>query len=174
MLGHQHGHLDGVLDACGADQAEDRHQLLLHQRVLGELGEVGGQRREQDLGAGIDAEPGAPGQLGGLLPEGRHVDRVAAAEREVGQRVHLSEVSRCAPIRWNSATSSSYTSSSTMQVCSAGQITEASNVLEIKMSTTAPREVGGPVQVDRRVAGPDAEPGLAGGVGQRDDLRARR
>ena len=49
-----------------------------------------------------------------------------------------SAVRRWAPIRSNSASISSYTSVSTMQVCSAGQITDASKVLEIRMSTTAP------------------------------------
>jgi hypothetical protein len=49
-----------------------------------------------------------------------------------------SVLSRWLPSRWSSATISSYTTSSTMQVCSAGQMTEASKVLEIKMSTTAP------------------------------------
>ena len=44
-----------------------------------------------------------------------------------------------------------------MQVCSAGQITEASKVLEIRMSTTAIAHVGAAVDVDGRVAGADAE-----------------
>lgn len=47
-------------------------------------------------------------------------------------------VSTWAPIRWNSAIISSYTSSSMTQVCSAGQMTEESKVFEIRMSTTAP------------------------------------
>jgi hypothetical protein len=48
------------------------------------------------------------------------------------------ELSRTAPIRANSSTTEPKTGSSTMQVCSAGQITEASNVLEISVSTTMP------------------------------------
>ena len=42
-------------------------------------------------------------------------------------------------MRWNSARTSSQIASSTTQVCSAGQITEASKVFEIRMSTTALR-----------------------------------
>ncbi len=49
-----------------------------------------------------------------------------------------SGVSNRAPIRSNSAITSSYTSSSMTQVCSAGQMTDESKVFEIRMSTTAP------------------------------------
>ncbi len=42
-----------------------------------------------------------------------------------------------APSRWSSATIASHTGSSMMAVCSAGQITDESKVLEISMSTAA-------------------------------------
>ena len=64
-------------------------------------------------------------------------------------------------MRSSSATVSSQIASSITQVCSAGQITDASKVFEISMSTTAMRNVGAAVDVDGRVAGADAHAGLA-------------
>jgi hypothetical protein len=99
-----------------------------------------GSTAEQDLVSRLRVQAGLRGQLGGRAAHRLEVGRPVLAPKAIAaSRSASSGASRCAPMRWNSSSSASQIGSSTTQVCSAGQITEASKVFEIRMSTTALR-----------------------------------
>ena len=85
VLGHQHRHVDRVLHIASAHHTEHGHQLLLEKRVHRKLVDVRRQRGQQDLRRRRYAEPGAGSQLRGLLADGVHRHLlVPAAEGELG------------------------------------------------------------------------------------------
>ena len=171
VLGDQHRDGDPVVDAVGAHQPEHRHQLLLHQRVGGELVEVGRERGQEDLGLRGDGEAGAGRELGCLLAERGHVHLVAAAERELGERLGLlgGEEVRAHPLELGEHLVVH------LRVDDAGLLRRADHRrvegLGDQDVDHGAGEVGAAVDVDGRVARADAQAGLAGGVGESHDPR---
>ena len=172
VLGHQHRGVDRGLHIGGAHQAQHRHQLLLHQWVLGEFVEIRGQRREQDLGAGRNAETRAGGQLRRLLADGVHRHLVATAEGELGDLGGLlrAEHPGAHPLELGDHLVVD------LVVNDAGLLGGADHrgVKGFRDQDVDDRtpDVGGLVDVDRGVARPDAQRRLTGLVGQFDDLRS--
>ena len=121
---------------------------------------------------GVDGEPGAGGELRGLLAQRRHVDLVPAAERELGESVHLvdGEHVRAHPLELGDRLVVHRV------VDDAGLLGRADHRgvegLGDQDVDHGARHVGGLVEVDRGVARPDAQTRLAGGVRQGDDLGA--
>ena len=101
VLGDQHRRPSTrVLDAVGADQPEHRHQLLLHQRVRGQRGEVVGQRREQDLGRRARrVNPARAASSGACCPSAARLTVSPPPNAKSASASTCSGVSRCAPIR---------------------------------------------------------------------------
>ena len=170
VLGHQHRRVDRGLHIGGAHQAKHRHQLLLHQWVFGQFAEIRGQRREQDLGAGRNAETRAGGQLRRLLAHGVHRHLVAAAEGELGDPGGLlrAEHPGAHPLELGDHLVID------LVVDDAGLLRGADHrrVKGFRDQDVDDRtpDVGGLVDVDRGVARPDAQRRLTGLVGQFHDL----
>ncbi len=170
VFGDEDGGVDAVLDVAGAHEAEDRHQLLLHQGVRREPVQVGRQRREQHLHRRIHRETRPGGEFGSLLAERGEVDLVAAAERELGDRLRLfvREQVRPHPLELRDG------GVVDLVVDDAGLFGGADHggvegLRDEDVDDGAP-DVGCAVQVDGSVAWTHTEGGLAGGVGESDDL----
>ncbi len=170
VLGDEHRGVDPVPRVRRPDQPQDGHQLLPDQRVLGQRAEIGREQGEQDLGGRVDGEAGSQGELRGGLPERGGIDPVALAEGEAGQlgRLRVGEEGRPHPVELG------HHLVEDRLVDDAGLLGRADHRrvegLRDQRVHDGTGDVGGPVHVHRRVAGADAEAGLAGGVGQLDDL----
>lgn len=155
-----------------AHQPEHGHQLLAHQRMLGEPVEICGQRSEQHLDRRVHGESRAGGQVGRRTAYGLEIGLLAAPEGKIGERLGLLGGDQvCAhPFEFGDGLVVDRV------VDDAGLLGRADHRrvegLGDEDVDDGGLDVGRSMQVDGRVAGPDAERGLSGRVGQSDDLLA--
>lgn len=173
VLGDQHGGVDRVLHRGGADDPQHRHELLLHQRVPGQLGQVGRERGEQHLRGGVDLEARRVRQLRSGAPDGLHADLLPALEGELGQGQGLDLV-RGEHVRAHPDELGHHLLVDGV-VHDAGLLGRADHRGVERLGDQGvhdhARQVRAAVHVDRRVARPHAQPGLPGRVRQSDDPR---
>ena len=89
VLEHDLRGAHGVLDGRRADEAEHRHELLVHERVGRERVEVGRQRREQDLVVGARGEAGEAAEGRARLAERAQLGMSVVVEGDRRQRGRL-------------------------------------------------------------------------------------
>ena len=140
VLGDELAGGDRVLDRRRAHEAEHRHQLLAARSGCAASSvEVGGQRRDEDLVASAGLEAGQRGEVDARAPERLPMRaRPSSSKAHGGERVDLVRRQHAGAHALELGDDARRRSRRRRRsVCSAGQITDASKVLEIRMSTTA-------------------------------------
>ena len=182
MLGDELAGRDPVLDARRAHDSQDGHELLLHERMGGQLGQFGRQRREQDLRVLADGEAAHRGQVGARLAQGGDLHAPVGLEGQARDRIDLGTVQHaCAH-----ALQLGHDVVVDRVVDDQGLLGRADDRgvegLGDEDVDDGHAHVGARVQVDRRVAGADAHARLArlvgglnrlGAAGRPDEVHAR-
>jgi hypothetical protein len=174
VLGDDLAGRDRVLDAWGPHDREDRHELLVHERMRGQLGQVGGQRGEQDLRVAVVGQPGHRREVRARLPESGDLHAAVLRERKPAHGVDglgFQHVGAHAPQLGEDVVVDRLVDHQRLLGGADHRCVEGLGDQHVHDGHP---HVGAAVQVDRRVAGTDPDAGLAGLVGGLDRLGSAR